>query len=169
MRQIKKAIPNLEEFRDYFRSLIPLMAPSHSSLTGRRLELWIFNQVNLGSGKVSPGFCDDRLYAFTQRIYPGCNIGLLTYHGSERGGSSGLIRSHRDHTYAMPQALSINLGIADFEINGVTHRLGDGDIWEFNCKEPHAIPAIHTAERFSLVLWQLNKRKGYECTMPINW
>ena len=169
MLQIKKKIPNLEELRLYFRSLIPVMAPSYSSLTTRRLEIWIFNQVNLGSGKVSPALTDDRLYSLTQRIYPGSNIGLLTYHGNERGGSSGLIRSHKDHAFSMPQAISINLGIADFEFSGVAHRLNDGDIWEFNCKESHAVPKIYTAERFSLVLWTLNKRKGYNCTMPVNF
>lgn len=169
MRQLKKAIPNLEQLRDYFRGLIPQMKVSHSSLTTRRLELWLFNEVNLGSGKVTPGFTDDKLYEFCQKLYPGSNIGLLTYHGSERGGSSGLIKSHRDHSYAMPIAVSLNLGIADFEIAGVTHRLNDGDCYEFNCKQPHAVPAIHTAERFSLVLWRLNKAKGYHCQMPINW
>jgi len=169
MRQIKKAIPNLGELRDYFRGLIPLMKASHSSLTGRRLELWLFNEVNLGSGKVTAGFQDDRLLNLAQQLLPGSNIGLLTYHGSERGGSSGLIRSHRDHSYAMPTAVSLNLGEADFVVDGVTHRLGDGEIYEFNCKLPHAVTAIHTAERFSLVLWHLNKRKGYHCQMPINW
>ncbi|WP_333436953.1 hypothetical protein [Microcoleus sp. D2_18a_D3] len=171
MKRLKKQIPNLELFRDYCRSLIPLMKPSHSTLTTRRLELWLFNEVHLGNGKVKPAYFDDRLYNFSQRIYPGSNIGLLTYHGPARGGSSGLIRPHKDHGYAMPRAISINLGEAEFAIDGKLHKLSDGDICEFNCKLSHSIPRIMSPERFSLVFWQLNKAKGYQSQMvePIDW
>ena len=93
------------------------MKPSYSTLTTRRLELWLFNEVHLGNGTVKPAYFDDRLYNFCQRIYPGSNIGLLTYHGYERGGSSGLIRPHKDHGYAMPHTVSINLGEAEFAID----------------------------------------------------
>ena len=171
MKRLAKIIPNIEQFRDYCRSLVPLMKPSHSSLTGRRLELWLFNEVHLGSGKVTAGYFDNRLYAFSQRIYPGCDIGLLTYHGELGGGSSGLIKPHRDHGYAMPRAVSINLGEAEFAIDGKLHKLGDGAICEFNCKLTHSVPRILSTERFSLVLWQLNKAKGFHSQMiePINW
>ena len=171
MKRLKKQIPNIEQFRDYCRSLVPLMKPSHSSLTGRRLELWLFNEVHLGSGKVTAGYFDDRLYDFCQRIYPGSNIGLLTYHGELGGGSSGLIKPHRDHGYAMPRAVSINLGEAEFAVDGKLYKLGDGDICEFNCKLTHSVPRILTPERFSLVLWQLNEARGYRSQIiePINW
>lgn len=147
------------------------MKPSHSTLTTRRLELWIFNEVHLGNGTVKPAFFDSRLYDFCQRIYPGCNIGLLTYHGELGGGSDARIRPHRDHGYAMPRAISINLGEADFAIDGKLYRLTDGCITEFNCKLTHSVPRILSAERFSLVLWQLNKAKGFHSQMiePINW
>ncbi|MDQ2096756.1 MAG: hypothetical protein QQW96_03815 [Tychonema bourrellyi B0820] len=145
------------------------MKPSFSTLTTRRLELWIFNSVHLGNGTVSPGHCDDRLHKFTQSIYPGCNIGLLTYHGKLCGGSSGLIKPHKDHQYALPRTVSINLGVADFFIDNKTYRLNDGDIVEFNCKLTHSIPHVLSPERFSLVLWTLNKSKGYNCTMPVNF
>ena len=171
MKRLKKQIPNIEQFRDYCRSLVPLMKPSHSSLTGRRLELWLFNEVHLGSGKVTAGYFDSRLYDFCQRIYPGSNIGLLTYHGELGGGSSGLIKPHRDHGYAMPRAVSINLGEAEFAVDGKLYKLGDGDICEFNCKLTHSVPRILTPERFSLVLWQLNEARGYRSQIiePINW
>lgn len=171
MKRLMKQIPNIEQFRDYCRSLVPLMKPSHSTLTGRRLELWLFNEVHLGSGKVSPGYFDSRLYNFCQRIYPGCNIGLLTYHGELGGGSSGLIKPHRDHGYAKPRAVSINLGEAEFAVDGKLYKLSDGDICEFNCKLTHSIPRILSSERFSLVLWQLNEAKGYRSQMvePIDW
>ncbi|MEG4594137.1 hypothetical protein QUB00_20350 [Microcoleus sp. F8_C2] len=171
MEKIKKIIPNLSEFKEYLRNLIGEMEYSHSSLTKKRLELWLFNQIHLGNGQVSPGYSNIRLYDLCQRIYPGCDIGLLTYHGPERGGSCGLIASHRDHSYAQPMAVSLNLGIAEFVIDGKIYVLNDGDIVKFNCKLPHAVPRIMSEERFSLVLWKLNEAKGYrsQMMMPIDW
>lgn len=161
MQFLDKTIPNIEHFRDYCRSLVPLMKPSFSTLTSRRLELWLFNSVHLGNGTVSAGYFNLRLYDFCQRIYPGCNIGLLTYHGELGGGSSGLIKPHKDHGYAMPRTVTINLGEAEFAIDGKLYKLNDGAICEFNCKLTHSVPQILSTERFSLVLWQLNEAKGY--------
>lgn len=171
MKRIKKQIPNIEQIRDFCRSRIPEMKLSFSRYTDRRLQLWLFNEINLGTGKVSPGYFDLRLHRFSQLIYPGCDVGLLTYHGPEGGGSSGVIRPHGDHAYAMPRAISINLGVAEFSIGGKLHLLNDGDIVEFNCKHPHAVPRVLSAERFSLVLWQLNEAKGYRSQMviPVPW
>jgi len=171
MESIKKTIPNIAEFKEYLRSLIPEMEYSHSSLTKKRLELWLFNKVHLGNGQVSPGYFDQRLYDLCQRIYPDSDIGLLTYHGKERGGSCGLIAPHRDHGYAKPIAVSLNIGRAEFVVDGKTYVLEDGDINQFNCKFSHSVPRILTEERFSLVLWQLNESKGYksQMMMPIDW
>ena len=167
METIKKAIPNIAEFKQYLRSLVPQMEYSYSSLTNKRLELWLFNKVHLGNGQVSPGYFDQRLYDFCQRLYEGCDIGLLTYHGPERGGSCGLIAPHRDHSYGQPMAVILNIGQAEFVLNGKTYLLQDGDIRKFNCKLSHSVPRILTEERFSLVLWKLNKAKGYKSQMTV--
>lgn len=171
MRRLKKQIPNIEQFRDYCRGLVELMKPSYSSLTDRRLEIWLFNSVHLGSGKVKPGYFDDRLYRFCQQIYPGSDVGLLTYHGPRCGGSSGVIRPHKDHGYSLPRAININLGVVEFAIDGKLHLLNDGDIVEFNCKKTHLVPRVLSEERFSLVLWKLNEAKGYRSQMIelIDW
>lgn len=171
IRKLTKTIPNIEEFRGYCQSLVDLMKPSFSRYTDRRLQLWLFNEVNLGNGKVTPGYFDNRLYEFCQQVYPGCDVGLLCYHGKRNGGSSGIIRPHGDHQYARPIAVNINLGIAEFSIGNKLYKLNDGDIVEFNCKQPHSVPHILSEERFSLVLWQLNQAKGYRSTIdfPITW
>jgi len=171
MRKIKKTIPNIAEFTEYLRSLVGEMEYSHSTLTKKRLELWLFNKVHLGNGQVSLGFYDQRLYELCQRIYPGSDIGLLTYHGKERGGSCGLIAEHRDHAYAKPTAVSLNIGAAEFVVDGKSYLLENGDINKFNCKLSHSVPRILTEERFSLVLWQLNESKGYRSQMveTIDW
>ncbi|WP_172192677.1 hypothetical protein [Microcoleus asticus] len=62
-------------------------------------------------------------------------------------------------------AVSLNLGVAEFVIDGKTHVLNDGDIVKFNCKLSHAVPRILSEERFSLVLWKLNEAKGYRSQM----
>jgi hypothetical protein len=171
MEAIKKTIPNIAEFKQYLRSLVPQMEYSYSSLTNKRLELWLFNKVHLGNGQVSPGYFDQRLYDFCQRLYENCNIGLLTYHGPERGGSCGLIAPHRDHSYGQPMAVVLNIGVAEFVIDGKTYVLNDGDIMKFNCKLLHAVPRIMSEERFSLVLWKLNQSKGFksQMIMSMDW
>ncbi|WP_333394545.1 hypothetical protein [Microcoleus sp. N9_A1] len=168
---MKKVIPNLSELKEYLRGLVGEMEYSHSSLTKKRLELWLFNKVHLGNGQVSLGFYDERLYQLCQRLYPGCDIGLLTYHGNKRGGSSGLIADHRDHGYGRPIAVSLNIGIAEFVVDGKSCVLDDGEIVKFNCKQIHSVPRIMSEERFSLVLWQLNQAKGYRSKMieSIEW
>lgn len=171
MQTIAKQIPNIQEFKEYLGSLVDLMEYSHSTLTEKRLELWLFNKVHLGNGSVTLGYFDQRLYDFCQRLYPGSDVGLLTYHGPKRGGSSGLIKPHRDHQYAMPPAVLLNIGVAEFVINGESHLLQDGDIKAFNCKQSHGVQRILSEERFSLVLWKFNEAKGYrsKMMMPIDW
>lgn len=171
MHTIAKQIPNIEEFKAYLRSLVAKMEYSHSTLTEKRLELWLFNKVHLGNGSVSLGYFDQRLYDFCQKLYPDSEIGLLTYHGPQRGGSSGLIKPHRDHQYAKPQAVLLNIGVAKFVIDGESHLLQDGDIKAFNCKQSHGVQQILSEERFSLVLWKFNHEKGYRSKMmhPISW
>jgi len=171
METIKKTIPNIAELKQYLRGLVNEMEYSHSSLTKKRLELWIFNKIHLGNGHVSAGYFDQRLYDFCQRLYPGCDVGLLTYHGKERGGSCGLIAPHRDHSYGQPMAVLLNIGMAEFAINDKTYVLNDGDIMKFNCKLLHTVPRIMSEERFSLVLWKLNQAKGFksQMIMPIDW
>jgi len=171
METIKKTIPNIAELKQYLRGLVNEMEYSHSSLTKKRLELWIFNKIHLGNGHVSAGYFDQRLYDFCQRLYPGCDVGLLTYHGKERGGSCGLIAPHRDYSYGQPMAVLLNIGMAEFAINDKTYVLNDGDIMKFNCKLLHAVPRIMSEERFSLVLWKLNQAKGFksQMMMPIDW
>ncbi|MEG5175582.1 hypothetical protein [Microcoleus sp. B3-D7] len=171
MEKIKKTIPNIDEFKQHLKGLVGEMEYSHSSLTQKRLELWLFNKVHLGNGQVTPGYFDQRLYNLCQRIYPGSDVGLLTYHGQERGGSCGLIASHRDHGYAKPMAVSLNIGRAEFVVDDKTYLLEDGDINQFNCKFSHSVPRILSEERFSLVLWQLNGAKGFTSQMEqaIKW
>lgn len=166
IKLLKITIPNIDELRSWCHSLIPKMRCSYSQYARDRAEIWLFHDVNLASGKVNLGYSNPRIFQFCQLIYPGCNIGLLTFGGTKFGVSStGLITPHRDHTFAMPIARSVNLGEAIFGYGDDEHKqylLNDGNVIEFNCKVLHSVSQIVSSERFSLNLWQLNQAKGYQ-------
>ncbi|MFP4336400.1 MAG: hypothetical protein ACLFQP_00580 [Halothece sp.] len=166
--QIKRVakIPNPDELRQWCRDRISAMTPDVSNYAPGRYRLWLFHECNLKTGELTQSYFDERIYQFSQQIYPGCNIGLLTYGGkSGNTNSTGLINKHRDHTYAMPIARTVNLGNAVFGYGDDRHQyypLNDGEVIEFNCKVLHSIPKITTPERFSLVFWKLNEAKGFK-------
>ncbi len=163
----------LEQLRSFCQSLKPKMELDVSNYAKGRRRLWLFHESNLRNTELTRGFFDKRLWDFCQRVYPSCNIGLLTYGGE---GSTGLIDWHRDHSYAQPIARTINLGEAIFGYDlkregGIktdanrdrqNFKLEDGEIIEFDCKHPHALLKILSNERFSINLWKLNKSKGYK-------
>ncbi len=158
-------VANPDELRAYCQSLIPLLTPDKSNYSNGRHLLWLFHKVDFRNGQLTKGYSDQRLFDFSQRVYPGCNIGLLTYNGTLPDGkvSDGRINLHRDHTYAQPKAISVNLGQAIFsygeEPEPKDYLLADGDITQFNCKVLHAVKEVLTPERFSLVFWKLNEYK----------
>ena len=160
-------VQNPDALRDYCQSLKSQLTPDHSNYSKGRFRLWLFHEVDFRDGTLSKGYSDQRLLDFSQRVYPGCDIGLLTYHGPVTNDkvSDGRINLHRDHTYSNPKAISINLGEAIFtygEPEQTDYLLQNGDITEFNCKVLHAVTEIRSAERFSIVFWKLNEAKGYK-------
>ncbi|CAD5988746.1 hypothetical protein PCC9214_05454 (plasmid) [Planktothrix tepida] len=160
-------VENPEALRNWCQSLKSQLVADPSNYAKGRYRLWIFHDVDFRNGKLSKGYFDDRIYNFSQRVYPGCDIGLLTFGGQLDNNqvSDGRIGLHRDHSYANPKAVSVNLGEAIFsygEPEQTDYLLQDGDIIEFNCKILHAVKEILTEERFSLVFWKLNKAKGFK-------
>ncbi|MGL5034282.1 MAG: hypothetical protein ACRC6M_10845 [Microcystaceae cyanobacterium] len=163
----------LEELRELCFSMIPLMQDDVSNYSKGRKRAWLFNEVNLKTSEITKGYFSDRLFKLAQRF--GCNIGLISY-GGKSLDSNGLISWHRDHTYALPTAYTINLGSATFgyDLNregGVRtdekrdrklFQLNDGEIFQFNCKHPHSLIEIHSDIRFGINLWQLNEAKGFK-------
>lgn len=163
----------LEELRSFCQSLKPRMELDHSNYAKGRRRLWLFHECNLRNTELTRGFFDKRLWDFCQRVFPGCNIGLISYGGE---GSTGTIDWHRDHSYSQPIARTINLGESTFGYDlkrdgGIKtdtnqdrkqFKLRDGEIIEFNCKHPHALLSIDSKERFGINLWKLNESKGYK-------
>ena len=165
IKRIAQIKTNLEDLRNWCIDRIPKMTLDKSSYVDGRYQLWLFNQCNLKTGKITKGYYDNRIWKFSQRVYPDCNIGLLTFDGNIKGiKSNGRIQQHRDHSYAMPIARIVNLGSCIFGYGDEQHQhyqLNDGDVIQFNCKVLHSVPTIFSEERFSLVFWQLNQAKGY--------
>ena len=162
---IKQVNTNREELRNWCRNRISDMTLDVSNYARGRYRLWLFHECNLKTGEITKAYYDDRIWQFSQKVYPGCNIGLLTFGGkSDNISSTGLIKPHRDHTYARPIARSVNLGSCLFGYGNENHelyQLNDGDITEFNCKTLHSVAKILSTERFSITFWQLNTDKGY--------
>jgi len=155
----------LEELRELCFSMIPLMQDDHSNYAKGRKRLWLFHEVNLKTSEITEGYLNERLWKLAQRF--GCNIGLMSY-GGKSMDSNGLIGWHRDHSYAMPTAFTINLGSAtfgyDLKREGGDRQnfiLNDGEIFKFNCKHPHSLIEIHSDIRFGINLWTLNEWKGF--------
>lgn len=160
-------VENPEALREYCQSLKSQLVADKSNYAKGRYRLWLFHEVDFRNGNLTKSYFDQRIWEFSQRVYPGCDIGLLTFGGNFDNGktSDGRIGLHRDHTYANPKAVSVNLGEAIFsygEPEQQDYLLADGDITEFNCKILHAIKQVLTPERFSLVFWKLNQAKGYK-------
>ncbi|HLO85467.1 MAG TPA: hypothetical protein VK203_10755 [Nostocaceae cyanobacterium] len=152
----------IEDLRAWCQGMISKMTSDVSSYTDTRYRVWLFNECNLSNGEIIPAYYDERLWKFCQYVYPGCNIGLLTFGGKfENVKSDGLIRPHRDHQYAQPIARTVNLGKCLFGYDGKVYELNDGDITQFNCKRIHSVDKILSDERFSICLWKLNEAKGY--------
>lgn len=72
---------SLNELRLWCFDRIPEMQIDVSRYAPGRRRLWLFQDVDLRDGSLSPGYYDDRIWQFCQRIYPGCNVGLLTWGG----------------------------------------------------------------------------------------
>ncbi len=165
LKQVNK-VQNPEALRNWCRSMKDKLVADTSNYAKGRYRLWLFHEVDFRNGKLTKSYFDERIWNFSQRVYPNCNIGLLTFGGRFNNGkvSDGRIGLHRDHTYAKPKTISINLGEAIFsygEPNLTDYLLKDGDILKFNCKVLHGLKQIKSPERFSLVFWQLNEQKGY--------
>jgi len=159
----KVAPATKEQLRLWCYQQIPNMPMDVSRYAVGRRRLWLFNESNLQDTKITPAYYNQRLYDFSQRVFPGCDIGLLTFAGeyNDTIKSTGLIKPHRDHTFAQPEARLVNLGVALFGYAGQQYQLNDGEIWQFNCKEIHSVDAITSPRRFSIVFWKLNSSKGY--------
>ena len=152
LRIINKVDSNsIEDLRAWCQDRTTDMREDLSRYAPGRLRMWLFSECDLRTNaKMYPAYSDSRIEKFAQRVFPGCDIALISF--------NGLIDWHRDHNYATTIARGVNLGSAKFGIGLPDNRqvvdLQDGDIYEFNCKSPHAI-LEHSQERFSITFWKM--------------
>ena len=147
-------------------TLVQHMELDVSNYARGRRRLWLNHEIDLRTGQISLGYQHKTIWKFCQKVYPGCDVGLISFGGSVNGiDSTGKIRWHRDHSYAMPKAITINLGDAAFgygEPERKLYRLRNAQVVEFNCKVEHSLIEIRSDIRFGINLWRFNRAKGFE-------
>jgi hypothetical protein len=152
LRIINKIDSNsIEDLRTWCQDRTMDMREDLSRYAPGRMRMWLFSECDLRTNaKMYPAYSDERIEKFAERVFPGCDIALISF--------NGLIDWHRDHNYATTIARAVNLGTAKFGIGLPDNRqvidLQDGDIYEFNCKQPHSI-LWHSQERFSITFWKM--------------
>ncbi len=144
--------------------LIDKMKEDVSSYAPGRRRLWLFHEANLGNPPTTKAAHFDKFWwDLGQRLYPGCQIALLTFGGeTENFSSDARISWHRDHSYAMPCALGISFGAKAIFGYDYSRQSGDkrkiklapGTIFQFDCKHLHAV-LKHDPGRFSIMYWKL--------------
>lgn len=154
---------NLLEYLDNY--LRPLLKPDVSNYAQKRQRLWLFHEANLGKEPaIKNGHWDEKLWRLSQKIYPECDIALISRHGDD---SDARIKYHRDATYALPPAIILNIGgKAIFSWNknrssqkdeeATKYLLEPGNIYAFDCKHRHALLEAEEG-RWGLILWQIRK------------
>ena len=152
------------------QKLIKNMKLDVSSYAPGRYRIWLFHEANLRNPPtVKKAYFDNFWWRLSQKVYPGCQIGLLTF-GDEADSikSDARISWHRDHSFALPIARGINFGAKakfgyDFHRQSgqkKTINLDSGDALKFDCKHLHSVIS-HEPGRFSLILWKVRQDGRY--------
>jgi hypothetical protein len=118
-----------------------------SNYAPNRLERW----YRWGSNLQSIPYGRHKLTYYGQPHYRLIELGnsllpdwtsLLCCYGDHVEGTSTDIGDHRDHGFTQGETIMLNLGIADFTIDGVTHRVEDGVVVRFNSKQLHSAKQV---------------------------
>ena len=122
-----------------------------SSLTEDRKIVWIGKQPLFTKKMEIAGHNDQFIKAIASEVYPTHDYILIC-------GGNTEINPHRDATYAMPEAISINLGgMAYFDHEDGCKWLKHGDVTTFNCKKLHAVLEADL-DRISICIWKKNPK-----------
>lgn len=153
----------------------PLLTTKPSGYARGRNQIWLNYEPELTS---DPSFClahiDERIWKYIKNTAPSWfepHVALIT-----KGGG---IRRHRDATYADYPAMSINLGQVTWHYENCrpaySHHstcdsapamsvdLTGGEVFMFNCKNPHWVTNVHP-DRWSINVWTISSkaRSAYE-------
>lgn len=158
---------DIKALTTHLDSLTPWLEDDVSNYAKGRKRFWLQHEWSLKDRCFAPAVEDDRLWSFCKRMMPTANLGLAVY------GSVG-ISLHRDDSYADYKCTGVNLGnvggwVYDCQYpefrwtrntnapNPRSFNLPVGAVFEFNCKNPHAV--INPAEdRWALFLWSIGPK-----------
>ena len=138
-----------------------------STYATNRQRYWLQDEWDLKNRKFIPGIKDERLWNYCKHWMPDADLGLVVY------GNVG-ITEHRDDSYADYRSVGINLGeleswsydcrYPEFRWTAhrnprerIYHKIQNGEVFEFNCKNPHAAIRPHE-DRWAIFLWKVSQK-----------
>jgi len=147
----------------------PLLQEDVSNYAKGRKRLWLEAEPTLTRNfSLTSAHHDSRTWNWIlKHVWPGADLGLVSR------GPVG-ITMHRDATYAGWEAYGINLGepvvfgyrecYGDYRYGpqddtaAITEiQLQPGDVFRFNCKNPHGVLSPITENRWSVNLWSMKR------------
>jgi len=148
----------------------PTLTPDVSRYAVGRMRSWLQYAAPLGSYAWQPGVRDPRLWSYLTRV--SARHGFTPDLGLVSKG--GHILPHRDAGYSNAMAMGINLGECTWEYQRChpgfrwirnqdesapteTYHLTGGEVFFFNCKNPHSVKHA-SADRWAINLWTVSKK-----------
>ena len=158
---------DIQALTTHLDSLTPWLEDDVSNYAKGRKRFWLQHEWDLRNRTFSPALKDERLWTFCKRMMPSADLGLAVY------GPVG-ISLHRDDSYADYRSVGINLGEVDGWVydcqypefrwtrntnptNTRNLKLPVGAVFEFNCKNPHAVINPAT-DRWAIFLWDVGHK-----------
>jgi hypothetical protein len=154
------------------KEIEPLLKADVSNYAKGRMRVWLEAEAPLSATRPwVAGVHHERLWDYLTRITAPFgftpDLALVS-----KGGS---ITEHRDASYAQYRSLGLNLGVATFHYRQVypgmawskdqnqnateeVYSLTGGELFEFNCKNPHAVSHVD-AERWSINMWEVSNKE----------
>lgn len=149
----------------------PQLGTDVSSYAPGRMRSWLEYEAPLSQSQPwQLALHDDRIWSYVTRVCArhgfSPDIGLIS--------KGGVISSHRDASYANFMAMGINLGECTWEYRQCypeykwtpqqnesapveTYHLTGGEVFFFNCKNPHAVTQA-SPDRWAINLWTVSKK-----------
>ncbi len=173
MFKIISAIPNPEVFAAHLNQVVaPQLKQDVSNYANKRMRTWMPFEAPLSANRPwTPGIMDDKVWTYISGVGAkhGMKVDVALF--SKGGG----ITRHRDASYADYRSIGINLGACtfyyelcypEFRWTGNApasapverYELTGGEVFEFNCKNPHWVEDV-SPDRWGINMWHVSSKE----------